>query len=71
MIDPERAKAIKKIVPPHNKRSMQTFFGNTNFVRRFISDFVEIARPLQVMIKKDANFKWTKERKDAFIKIKE
>ena len=46
MIDPKREEAIKKIVHPHNKRSMQSFFSKINFVRRFISDFSEIARPL-------------------------
>ena len=34
-------------------------------------DFVEIVKPLQDMIKKDSNFKWTKERKEAFDRIKE
>ena len=50
---------------------MQYFLGKINFVRRFISDFAEIVKPLQEMIKKDSNFKWTKERKEAFDKIKE
>jgi hypothetical protein len=46
MINLERIEAIKKIVLLHNKRSMQSFFGTINFVRRFISKFVEIAMPL-------------------------
>ena len=50
---------------------MQSFLGKINFVRRFISDFVEIVKPLQEMIKKDSNFKWTKEKREAFEKIKE
>ena len=40
-------------------------------MRRFISNFAEIVKPLQEMIKKDRNFKWTKERKETFDKIKE
>ena len=70
-IDPGRVEAIKAIVLPHNKKAMQSFLGKINFVRRFISDFAEIVKPLQEMIKKDANFKWSKERKEAFDKIKE
>ena len=50
---------------------MQSFLGKINFVRRFISDFAEIVNPLEEMIKNDFNFKWTKERKEAFEKIKE
>ena len=41
------------------------------FVRRFISDFAEIVKPLQEMIKKYASFKWMKERREAFGRIKE
>ena len=70
-INPGRIEAIKVITPPHNKKAMQSFLGKINFVRRFISDFAEIVKPLQEMIKKDTNFKWTKERKEAFDKIKE
>ena len=70
-IDPRRIEAIKAIVLPHNKRAIQYFLGKINFVRRFISDFMEIVKPLQEMIKKDFNFKWTKERREAFEKIKE
>ena len=66
-----RIEAIKAIVLPHNKKAMQSFLGKINFVRRFISDFAEIVKPLQDMIKKDFNFKWTKDRREAFDKIKE
>jgi hypothetical protein len=70
-IDPGRVEAIKAIVLKHKKKAMQSFLGKINFVRRFISDFAEIVKPLQEMIKKDANFKWSKERKEAFDKVKE
>ena len=66
-----RIEAMKAIVFPHNKRAMQSFLGKINFVRIFISNFVEIVKPLQEMIKKYFNFKWTKERNEAFEKIKE
>jgi hypothetical protein len=45
-IDPGRVEAIKAIVLPHNKKAMQSFLGKINFVRRFISDFAEIVKPL-------------------------
>ena len=70
-IDPGRIEDIKAIVLPHNKTAMQSFLRKINFVRRFIFDFVEIVKPLQDMIKKDFTFKWRKERREAFDKIKE
>ena len=69
-IYPGRIDAIRVIVLPHNKQAMQSFLGKVNFVRRFISDFTEIVNPLQEMIKKDSNFSWTKERREAFERIK-
>ena len=71
IIDPRRIEAIKVITPPHSKKAMQSFIGKINFVRRIIFDFTEIVKQLQDMIKKDPNFKWTKERKEAFDIIKE
>ena len=70
-IDPRRIESIKVITPPHKKKAMQSFLGKINFARIFIFYFVEIVKPLQDMIKKDTNFKWKKERKEAFDKIKE
>lgn len=55
MIDLEMVESIMKIVFPHSKISMESFFGNINFMRRFISNFVEITRPLQEIIKKDVD----------------
>jgi hypothetical protein len=69
-IDPERIKAIAQLPLPHNKKAMQSFFGQINFVRKFTPDFVEIIKPLQKMIHKDAEFKWDDERKGAFSNIK-
>ena len=62
-IYPRRIEAIKAIVLPHNKKFMQSFLGKINFVRRVISDFVQIVKPLQEMIKKDFNFKVDKGKK--------
>ena len=70
-IDLGRIEAIKAIVLPHNEKTMQFFLRKINFVRRFIFDFVEIVKPLQDMLKKYSNFKWTKESREAFDKIKE
>ena len=70
-IDPRRIEATNAIVFPHNKKAMQSFIGKINFVRRFISDFTKIVNPLQDILEKDFNFKWTKERREAFSKIRE
>jgi DNA polymerase II small subunit/DNA polymerase delta subunit B len=50
---------------------MQSFFGKINFVIKFVSNFIDIVKPLQKIIKKYVEFKWTQTKKDAFEKIKD
>ena len=69
-IDLGMIEAIKAIELPQNNKAMKSFLGKINFVRRIISDFTKIVKPLQEMIRKDFYFKWTKERREAFEKIK-
>ena len=69
-IDPERVKEISNISLPHKKKSMQSFLGQINFVKRFIPDFSQIVLPMQNMIKKNLVFKWGYKEKEAFDAIK-
>jgi hypothetical protein len=50
---------------------MQSFLGQINFVKHFISDLTEIVLPLQRMIRKDTLFKWNTIEKYAFNSIKQ
>ena len=44
--------------------------GTINFKRRFVPDFSQTVKPLQQMVKQNAQFKWTETEKNAFSKIK-
>eukprot|EP00253_Pinus_taeda_P026102 PITA_26102 len=70
-IDPDRIKEISEIPFPHNKKSMQSFLSQINFVKRFVPDFSQIILPLQTMIKKNSVFKWGSPEKEAFEIIKQ
>lgn len=70
-IDPDRIKEIYEIPFPHNKKSMQSFLGQINFVKRFVPYFSQIILPLQMMIKKNSVFKWGSAKKEAFDSIKQ
>ena len=71
MIDLELAQSISKITFPSSKKSMQSFLGKINFVRRYIPSFSEIIRPLQNMIKKDVVFNWGNLEKESSNQILE
>jgi len=70
-IDPDRIKEISEIPLPHNKKAMQSFLGQINFVKRFVPNFSRIVSPLQAMIKKNSIFKWGQEEYEAFNLIKQ
>jgi hypothetical protein len=56
-IDPERVQSIKDVRPPINKKSLQSFFGKINFIRRFVPNFVERIKPMSALLKKDVAFR--------------
>ena len=62
-IDPERVEAIKRVVLPTNKKALQSFNGQINFIRRFIPNLAELMKPMHKLLKKDAKFEWDKEGK--------
>jgi hypothetical protein len=71
MIDPTRVESINKIPLPKDKKSMQSFFGQINFIRKFVPIFSKIVKPLNKLLKKDARFEWESEGKMSFECIKE
>jgi hypothetical protein len=70
IIDPERTQVIVKLSPPTSKKSMQSFLGQINFVRRFVPSFSKMVRPLQNLIKKDTQYHWGPLENQDFNEIK-
>jgi len=60
-IDPTRIEAILQIKHPRNIKKLQVFLWKINFLRRFISNMVELIRSLNNTLKKDSTIKWTVE----------
>lgn len=70
-IDPERVAAIDKIQRPKNIKGIQSFFGQVNFLRRFVTNFAEVTRPISKMLKKGSIINWEGEPNEAFKNIKQ
>jgi hypothetical protein len=51
-MDPERVQAIQQVPLPKTKKSLQSFLGQINFVRRFMPNLAETLKPLQKLLKK-------------------
>lgn len=65
-IDPERVIAIDKVPQPRNVKGMQYFFGQINFLRRFVTNFAETVRPISKILKKGSKVEWDEESIQAF-----
>jgi hypothetical protein len=69
-IDPSRVEAIQTLSLPRSKKEVQAFLGKINFLRRFISNFVELVKHITTMLKKGNEVKWTAEPRESFVQIK-
>jgi len=70
-MDPVKVQGISDWPTPLTVKDVRSFLGFCNFYRGFIKNFSDIARPLNDLTRKDEPFIWTKERNDAFLRLKE
>ena len=52
-------------------KDVRKFLGLTNYYRRFIKDFAQVARPMNMLTRKDMKQQQEKEQQKAFDKLKE
>ena len=55
----QKINAIKGITRPKNIKHIKMFLGMTGYYRKFIKDFLTIAKPLTQLLKKDVEFVWS------------
>ena len=57
-VDKAKIDLISKLPSPTNVKTVRKFLGHAGFYRRFIVDFLKIAKPLYKQLKKDAKIIW-------------
>ena len=77
VIEPNRIEMEKKKVDgvlswpePRNVKDVRKFLGLTNYYRRFIKDFTQVARPMNMLMRKDIKWKWRREQQKTFNELK-
>ncbi|GKC90907.1 reverse transcriptase domain-containing protein [Tanacetum coccineum] len=70
-VDKAKIDVISKLPPPTNIKGVRSFLGHAGFYRRFIKDFLKIARPLTRLLEKDTPFEFDDECQKAFYLLKE
>ena len=69
-MEKEKVDGILSWLEPKNVKDVRKFLGLTNYYRRFIKDFAWVARPINMLMRKDVKWQWGKEQQKAFNKLK-
>jgi len=69
--DPRKTQALQEWPVPKDKHDIRAFLGLTNYFRRFIQDYSNIARPLTSLTKDSVLWSWNAPQQQAFEKLKQ
>ena len=69
-MDQEKVKAILEWPELKTVKGVRSFLGLANFYRRFIKDYMKVARPLHDLTKKENPFHWEESQQVAFDTLK-
>ena len=70
-MDPIKLSGITEWPIPMKVKDVRSFLGFTNYYRRFIGDYLNIAHPLIDLTKKNQEWRWSPSCKKAFDQLKE
>ena len=69
-IEKEKVNGVLSWPEPRNVKDVRKFLGLANYYRRFIKDFTQVARPMNMLMRKDIKWKWRREQQKTFNELK-
>ena len=69
--DPAKTEKVAMWSTPTNRKEVQRFLGLASYYRRFVKDFVSVAKPLHQLIEKNREFIWTDQCQEAFEQLRQ
>jgi len=69
-IEKEKVDGVLSWLEPRNVKDVRKFLGLTNYYRRFIKNFAQVARPMNVLMRKNIKWQWEEEQQKAFDELK-
>ena len=66
----QKLKALREWETPRDIRGVRSFLGFTNYYRRFVRHYAEMAHPLTDLTKKEVGFQWGPMQEKAFRDLK-
>ena len=68
---PSKTQAIQKMYPATTPKQVCAFQGLVGYYRKFIKNFVKIAKPFTLLTRQQVKSEWTPEHWEAFMKLKD
>ena len=68
--DPKKLQAVAEWPTPTSITEVRQFLGFTYYFRRFVDHYSSIAKPLEEITGKNAQFSWNSNRQDAFVALR-
>jgi len=69
-MEKEKMDGVLSWSEPKNIKDIRKFLGLANYYRRFIKDFARVARPINILMRKDVKWQWREEQQKAFDELK-
>ena len=69
-MEKEKMDGVLSWPEPRNMKDIRKFLGLANYYRRFIKDFAQVVRPINVLMRKDMKWRWKGEEQAIFDKLK-
>jgi len=69
-MEEEKVEGVLNWLVPKMIRDVRKFLGLANYYRWFIKDFAALAKPLNVLTRKDEKWKWEEAQQKAFERLK-
>ncbi|GKA76158.1 putative reverse transcriptase domain-containing protein [Tanacetum coccineum] len=70
-VDPAKIEAVKNWASPTTPTEVRQFLGLAGYYRRFIKDFLKIAKPLTELTQKNKKYIWGENQESAFQLLKQ
>ena len=61
-MEEEKVDGVLSWPEPKNIKDIRKFLSLANYYRRFIKDFAQVARPINILMRKDVKWQWRVEQ---------
>ena len=69
-MEKEKVDGVLSWPEPKNMKDIRKFLGLANYYRRFIKNFTQVARLINVLTRRDMKWQWEQKQQKAFDKLK-